>query len=119
MVSVNALAARFVPERPPGWQPEPSEPLDIQEVRGALADVNGLLEKTNGIVRSVDGLMASPNWQERLPQFLQVIGQVENEVEALVNRVFLLAAALLVIFFVLLLGNRYVSHRLIPARDRG
>jgi len=50
-ISVNTLAARFVPERPPGWQPEPSEPLDIAEVRSALADIAGILEKNDGIVQ--------------------------------------------------------------------
>jgi len=113
--SVNTLAARFVPERPPGWQPEPTEPLDLEQVQRALASLTGILEQTDGIVRSVELLIASPHWEERLPQFLQMVNGMEAEAEEFTDRSFLQAAALIAIFFVLLLAYRLASHRLIAA----
>jgi hypothetical protein len=117
--SVNTLAARFVPERPPGWQPEPSEPLDLEQVQATLASLTGILEQADGIVRSVEVLMVSPHWEERLPQFLQMVNGMEAEAEEFTNRSFLQAVALMAIFFALLLAYRFVSHRLIAARGRG
>jgi hypothetical protein len=118
-ISINTLAARFVPERPPGWQPEPSEPRDLEQVQGALASVTGILEQADGIVRSVDGLMASPHWEERFPQLLQVVDRMEAEAEEFTDRSFLQAVALIVLFFILLFAYRYVSHRLIATPGRG
>ncbi len=117
-LSVNTLAARFVPERPPGWQPEPTEPLDLEQVQGTLASLSGILDQADGIVRSIDDLMASPHWEERLPQFLQMVNGMEAEAEEFTNRSFLQAVALMVIFFALLLAYRFVSHRLIAAHGR-
>lgn len=117
-LSVDTLAARFVPERPPGWQPEPTESLDLEQVRAILADVTGILEQTDGIVRTVDDLMTSQHWEERLPQLLQVVDRVGAEAGELTDRSFLQAVALMVIFFVLLLGYRFVSHRLIGKPGR-
>lgn len=117
-LSVNTLAARFVPERPPGWQPEPTEPLDLEQVQGTLASLSGILDQADGIVRSIDDLMASPHWEERLPQFLQMVNGMEAEAEEFTNRSFLQAVALMAIFFALLLAYRFVSHRLIATPGR-
>ena len=89
------------------------------QVRGALANGTGILEQADSIVRSVDGLMASPHWEERLPQLLQVIDRAEADAEKLTDRSFLQAVALIVIFFLVLLAYRYVSRRLIWAPGRG
>jgi hypothetical protein len=117
-ISVDTLVARFVPERPPGWQPEPSAPLDLEQVQGALNHVTEILAQADGIVRSVDGLIASPQWDARVPQLLQAVDRMEAEAEELTDRSFLQALALMVIFFVLLLAYRFASQRLIAAPRR-
>jgi hypothetical protein len=109
VTSVDALMARM---EPPEGAParEPSEPLDLAEVRQTLEEATRLLEATHELVSSVatDG---------RLDQVETVIGQANDAVRGWVGYFFKLAVAFVIITVAAVVCG-VLALRIVPRRGR-
>jgi hypothetical protein len=106
--NINQLTGRFDKGEPK----KEGKPLDINEVRQviqeALLTVGGLTE----FVGAVDDLMASSAWEQRIPEVLKIVEEIDQDFSKLLNRVFLLAALLIILFFSLMLAYRFAATRM-------
>ena len=96
--TVDSLFARL--------QARKKEPTDIK-------DVQKVLQQSTVLIKSIDEILTSPGWDQRFPQLVQVVDRIEGEGEEWVDHAFRRAVALIVIFFLAMLGYRYASVRLI------
>ncbi len=92
---------------------DPNQPRrDPNEYRVVIAQAADTAAELNGLVQAVEQLMASLAWEQRVPEMVEVTDEISDNVAALLDRVFLLTAALIGIFFAALLAYRLISARL-------
>jgi hypothetical protein len=84
-----------------------SKPFDINEYRALVADSATTAIELRRLVETVDGLMKN---SAQLSNLLDAMVEAEN---AVVDRAFLQAIALILIFFLALLAYRFLARRLI------
>lgn len=95
--------------------PEPdssNEPLDLQEVRQIIRDTAITSTQLTALVGSVEGLVAAPAWEQRLPDAMNVVARVGNDVHGLLLRIFIFTVATIIVFFASLLGYKALLPRL-------
>ncbi len=90
--NINQLTGRFDKGEPK----KEGKPLDINEVRQVIQEASLTVGGLTEFVGAVDDLMASPTWEQRIPDALKVAEEIEKDINKLLNRVFLLAALLII-----------------------
>jgi hypothetical protein len=85
--------------------------LDPNEYRVAIAQAGDTATKFRDLVQAMDQLMASPAWEQRVTEVAGVAHAIRDDATALLDRAFLLTAALIGVFFTALLVYRLVSAR--------
>jgi hypothetical protein len=88
------------------------EPFDVNEYRQIFAEASGTVTELTSLVQAVEQLVASPTWEQRVPQAVDVAHTIGGDAKALLTRVFLLAVALIAVFFISMFAYRYASIRL-------
>ncbi len=81
-----------------------------------LGDVSGIAAEYKLLLQEVNTLVATPAWDKRVPQVLNVLGQVDTQIDNLVYASFALGAVLIVIFFLGLFIYRYAVNRWITPK---
>ena len=99
--SADSLVTQIFPE---GTTVENYEALATKLIEAA--------RQLDKVITSAERLMDSANWEQTLPPVVKIVDKVEFETEQLVTHVFLCGAALIVIFFLAMLGYRYAAIRL-------
>jgi hypothetical protein len=84
-----------------------SKPFDINEYRALVTDSATTAIELRRLVETVDGLMKN---SAQLSNLLDAMVEAEN---AVVDRAFLQAIALILIFFLALLAYRFLARRLV------
>ncbi|UCE41409.1 MAG: hypothetical protein JSV17_18590 [Candidatus Aminicenantes bacterium] len=110
--NIDQLTGRFDKGDDKGEPKKQSKPMDINEVRQVIQEASLTIGGLTEFVGAVDDLMASPAWEQRIPDALKVAEELEKDINKLLNRIFLLAALLIFIFFCLLLAYRFVATRM-------
>lgn len=111
VTKVDTLAARFGPS--PAKADEGR--FHIEDYGAATRELSGAAGNLRELVTSINQLLASPTWDRRLPQMMETVDRLESDVERSLNHVFLLGAALIVVFFVALLAYRYASAKVVDS----
>ena len=86
--------------------------FDIREYRHTAAEASKTLRELNLLLESVGPLMDTLEAKQSLPFVIQVVDSLDKQMEGWITRAFVLAAALILIFFLSLLGYRYLSKKL-------
>jgi hypothetical protein len=102
----DSLAARFQIGDPN------MEPFDPNLYSPVLAQTGDTVVDLSGLLQAVEELLASPAWEQRVPDAVGLADEIGADVEGLLNRVFLLAAGLIVVLFAALFLCRLASVRL-------
>jgi hypothetical protein len=89
-----------------------SKPFDINEYRQLLTEASGTVNELKLLMESVDHALDSPLLERDIPQALQVVDHVDEDLAGIVNRMFILGVLLILVFFAALLAYRYISARL-------
>ncbi|HIJ54886.1 MAG TPA: hypothetical protein HPQ03_02045 [Deltaproteobacteria bacterium] len=98
VAAANTLAARFDKDTS-----DPSPPKDdagIKDYQALVSEASTTVIRLGDLVQTLDKFMGSPNWDKRMPQFAGLVGQVEQESEKLLNRVFWKGTGLILIFLI-------------------
>ncbi|MGD8370647.1 MAG: hypothetical protein PVF76_01445 [Syntrophobacterales bacterium] len=85
------------------------EGFDIKEYRATTEEATEALRQLNSIVQTMIDL---PEGQQPLPFIIKMVDRVDGEVEGWITRAFVLAAALILVFFLTLLAYRYAAQRM-------
>lgn len=86
-----------------------SQPFDINEYRGLLADSTLTAIELTRLVESVDGLLANS------AELTTIVDALVAAEQAVVDRTFFQLIALIFIFFAALLGYRLVARKVLPS----
>lgn len=113
VVTVDALAAKL----DIGGGREPAKPFNIDDYKQLVGDASTTVREMNVLVNSTDQFLLSAGWEQRAPQALALVNEVDQQMSRLVYQVFGLQAAFIVLLFVLLLGYRYVLSRMHISRN--
>jgi hypothetical protein len=85
------------------------EGFDIREYRATAVEATEALRELNSIVGTLIDL---PEGQQPLPFIIKMVDRVDVEIEGWMTRAFVLAAALILIFFLALFVYRYATQRM-------
>ena len=88
------------------------EGTTIENYEAVATKVTEAAQQLDKVIISAERLMASSNWDQALPPVVKIVDKVEFESEKLVTHVFLCGVALIVIFFLSMLGYRYAAMKL-------
>jgi hypothetical protein len=92
--------------------PGTGKPFDIMDYYNTVLAASDAVKQASSLLDSVDELLASPNWEQRMPVVLKITDRVESEGEEFINHAFLLAIALMLIFFLgMFILIRYASRQ--------
>ena len=98
-VSADTLVAKLDLGAPAGDGPaaEPAKPFDIDDYRATLVEASAAIRELDTLLGSAQRLLDSPGGSQLLPQLLGSIDDVGDKSMKIADRVFLLAALLIVI----------------------
>jgi hypothetical protein len=99
--SADSLVTRVFPEG-----------TTIENYEAVATKVMEAAQQLDKVINSAERLMASSHWDQTLPPVVKIVDKVESETEKLVTHVFLCGVALIVIFFLAMLGYRYAAMKL-------
>jgi hypothetical protein len=88
------------------------EGTTIENYEAVATKVIEAAQQLDNVITSAERLMASTNWDQTLPPVVKIIDKVEFETAKLVTHIFLCGIALIVIFFLAMLGYRYAAMKL-------
>ena len=98
VAAANTLAARFEKDTP---DPSPRKgDAGIKDYQALVSEASTTVIRLGDLVQTLDKFMGSPNWDKRMPQFAGLLGQVEQESEKILNRVFWKGTGLILIFLI-------------------
>lgn len=103
---VDTLAARF--EKKPGDAATPGAGFQIEEYARAAERMAVTVRELNALVASTSGLVQSEAWKQRLAEVDRMTTAAGG---GLIDRAFTRGLVLMVAFFVLLLGYRWLSAK--------
>jgi len=86
--------------------------FDIREYRQTAAAASEAIIQLNLLLESAGRLVDTPEGKQPLSYIVQMVDSVDKEIEGWITQAFVLAAALILIFFICLLGYRYLSNKL-------
>ena len=86
--------------------------FDIREYRQTAAAASEAIIQLNLLLESAGRLADSPEGKQSLSFVIQLVDSVDKKMEGWITQVFVLASALILLFFVCLLGYRYLSKKL-------
>jgi hypothetical protein len=87
------------------------EPMTPEQLQQMLSDVSQIAAEYKLLLQEVNTLVATPAWDQRVPQVLGLLGQVDTEINELIYLIFALNAGLIVLIFVGLFAFRYANAR--------
>jgi hypothetical protein len=87
------------------------EPMTPEQMQQMLSDVSQIAAEYKLLLQEVNTLVSTPAWDQRVPQVLDVLGQVDTEIDQLVYLIFAMNAGLIVLIFVGLFAYRYANAR--------
>jgi len=108
--SVDRVVARL--DLSPKGDMKESEPVDINEYRQLVSEASKTVNELTLLMQSIEVTLESPVLEQNVPRVLNVVEGIDEDLAGLVNRVFLLAALIIVVFFAAMLAFRYASARL-------
>ena len=88
------------------------EGTTIENYEAVATKVMEAAQQLDKVINSAERLMASSHWDQTLPPVVKIVDKVEFETEKLVTHVFLCGVALIVVFFLAMLGYRYAAMKL-------
>ena len=86
--------------------------LDLNALHSLAVNSTVILEKVNSSLLLMNQLLSSSAWEQRLPELVSLVNRTEALGKSFMNHMFLLVAALIVIFFLALTIFRYISIKL-------
>jgi hypothetical protein len=95
------------------------EPMTPEQMQQMLSDVSQIAAEYKLLLQEVNTLVATPAWDQRVPQVLDVLGRVDTEIDQLVYLIFALNAGLIVLIFVGLFAYRYANARWVAPKLPG
>ena len=96
VTATNTLTARFEKDTP-----DPSHREDdagIKDYQALVSEASATVNQLGQFVQDLDKFMGSPSWDQRIPQFVGLVGQMEQKSEEFLNRVFWMGTGLILIF---------------------
>ena len=94
------------------------EPLSPAEVRLIVSDISRTAENYTRLLAEANTLIGSPAWDQRIPQAMDLVNQVDRDVEQLMWEIYAMNAGLILIFFLGLFVYRYAASRAAISRRR-
>ena len=91
--------------------------FDIREYQKTAAEAAETLIQLNLLLDSIGALLDTPEGEQPLRFAGEMVDRVDEEMEGWITQAFVLAAALILIFFLCLFGYRYLSKRLFEERQ--
>ena len=82
--------------------------LDVDALHRLAVETAGAVEKVNRLIVLLNRLISSPDWKQRIPELSKLMDRTEAVGRSWITHVFLLAVALIIIFFLALTLYRYV-----------
>jgi hypothetical protein len=99
--SADSLATRIFPDG-----------TTIENYEAVVTKLTEAAKQLDEVITSAEELMLSANWEQTLPPVVRIVDKVEFEMEKLITHVFLCGVALIVIFFLAMLGYRYATIKM-------
>ena len=90
-----------------GADAEDTQQFDIEDYHQLVVDIQKTAQEFTQFMQYLDELMSTEAWGEQRPQVLRMVYKIDAEIDSLVIRIFVFAALLIVLFFVLLFVYRY------------
>ncbi len=115
IASADAFQSRLDADRDDA---EPSQPLDIHELRATINDATTTVREMNELVQSVQSLLAPDNRPAGQSPIADATGSVKSDVQAMIDRAFVRGLWLLVVLFFGIIVTwticRLITNRLRP-----
>jgi len=97
---------------------DPEDSLRPEELRLIVSDISTAAREYRNLLAEANTLAGSPAWDQRIPQAMDVVNRVDDEVNRLVLGIYAMNFGLILIFFLCLFIYRYAISRLRPAGNR-
>jgi hypothetical protein len=88
------------------------EGTTIENYEAVATKIMEAAQQLDKVINSTERLMDSSHWDQTLPPLVKIVDKVEYETEKLVTHVFLCGVALILVFFLSMLGYRYAAMKL-------
>ncbi len=98
VTSIDNLTSKFISDEPEP-QPEPSEPVHLSDIQKTIEQSTVAIAELDNLVTNLDSVLNSPQSEARMEELQGLMAIAEASGQRLLNRGFLLLAAIVILFF--------------------